>query len=547
MFLERLKAFVLNRPALMLLAVGHLPFVVLYFKGLYNHQAHYQFFPFAIGAFIALALFRRRDVPEQWTGISLACLGLDLLCVIAGLVAYSPWLITVGLFFLTLAWCMASEEEGYSRRLTYLALLPLLTIRLPVNGDVQVIQMLQTITTKVASKSLQRFGFLHVRSGNVLDFPDKRFLVEEACSGVQSLFTILFIAALVICVKRRAIAHGLVLLASGILFAGIMNVMRVISIAVAWDKYGMDLSTGWRHDMLGYASLSVAALLLMSADSFLAFITDPVPDVRRPGPVAMFRNPFVAAWNRLFSVMPKPAEPTSASVAEGSSVGVLNKKSWVGAAAGLCSLLLLVQGYALMADHSPSMPAGQSSLTLLGEDSLPVEISGFVRGDYTTETRETGGDFGEFSNIWKYSGNGVPVQVSCDHPFFGWHPLQQCYISQGWQINETTSQAYADKWEAVIVRMSLPAQGQHGVLIYSLFDRSGRPMQPQGLSNPGEMLMDRLFRNENTGLLDPVAYQSQVFVSTAVPLDAGRLKELVELHFQARGTMKTTITGQLNQ
>ena len=85
------------------------------------------------------------------------------------------------------------------------------------------------------------------------------------------------------------------------------------------------------------------------------------------------------------------------------------------------------------------------------------------------------------------------------------------------------------------------------MLIYSLFDRSGRPMQPQGLSNPGEMLMDRLFRNENTGLLDPVAYQSQVFVSTAVPLDAGRLKELVELHFQARGTMKTTITGQLNQ
>jgi len=300
---SQVLGFLRRRFWLVILIAAHVPFVIAYLSGLWQ-QTHYQFFPFAIGAFAWLFATRRSDEPERWKWPTWILIGVDLACLAAQGWQYSPWLAAVGLVACVTAWCYANRDAGYNRRLTYLALLPLLVIRLPLQYDQQVIHWLQRVTTSVASRTMHRFGMLHYRDGNVLQFPGKSFMVEEACSGVQSLFTILFIAALVICLKRRSAIHGAVMLASGLVFAGIMNTLRVISVAVAWDVYAIDISGGISHDVLGYICLGVAALLLMSADSFLGFITDPVPDLFRPGAVGLFFNPLIRLWNRLMAVVP---------------------------------------------------------------------------------------------------------------------------------------------------------------------------------------------------------------------------------------------------
>ena len=242
---------------------------------------------------------------------------VDLACLAAQFYSYSPWLAVVGLTCTLTAWCYANRDTGYDRRLTYLALLAVIVLRLPLNYDEQVIHGLQRLTTTVASKILHRFGLLHFREGNVLQFPGKRFMVEEACSGVQSLFTILFIAALVVCLKRRSFIHGTLLLASGVVIAGIMNTMRVVTITVAWDRYAYDLSAGFAHDLVGYCCLAVAAIMLMSADAFLGFLSDPVPDTQTPGPVGMFLNPLTFLWNRIVAVIPDElAERKAATAAQ---------------------------------------------------------------------------------------------------------------------------------------------------------------------------------------------------------------------------------------
>jgi exosortase len=285
-----------------LLAV-HVPFLIAYLSGLWR-QTHYQFFPFAIGAFVWLFVTRRDRQPERWSWLTWILLAVDMACLAAQFYSYSPWLAVVGLACTLTAWCYANRDTGYDRRLTYLALLPVIVLRLPLNYDEQVIHGLQRLTTTVASKILHRFGLLHFREGNVLQFPGKSFMVEEACSGVQSLFTILFIAALVVCLKRRSFVHGILLLASGVLMAGIMNTMRVVTITVAWDKYAYDLSAGFAHDLVGYFCLAVAAMMLMSADAFLGFLSDPVPDTQTSGKVGMFLNPLTFLWNRLVAVIP---------------------------------------------------------------------------------------------------------------------------------------------------------------------------------------------------------------------------------------------------
>ncbi|MBC7966632.1 MAG: exosortase [Fuerstia sp.] len=284
----------------------HLPLLVHYLKSLWT-QTHYQFFPFAIVAFVWLLATRRSRNDERWTWPTWVLIAADLGCLAAGTYVNSPWLAAVGLALGLTALCFANRDAGYDRRLTYLALLPLIVVRLPLQYDLLVINWLQRLTTEVASNILHRLGTLHFREGNLLQFPGKTFMVAEACSGVQSLFTILFLAALVICLRRRSIVHGAVLLASGIVFAGLMNTTRVVTIAVAWERYATDLTSGMSHDVLGYICLAAAALLLLSADAFLGFVTDPVPDIARPGKVGGFWNPLIRLWNQLVAVIPSTA------------------------------------------------------------------------------------------------------------------------------------------------------------------------------------------------------------------------------------------------
>ena len=212
-------------------------------------------------------------------------------------------------------------------------------IRLPRNGDQQIILSLQTITTKMASQILDRFGFLHFRSGNVLEFPGKRFMVEEACSGVQSLFTVLFIGAFVVCWIRRPLAHIALVLMMGALLAGFMNLCRILVIAIAWDRYGADLSAGIPHDIVGYVSLGAATLLLLTFDAALTVVTAPIPlsmETRESG------NPFVILWNTLFMIYPSQESPVPAQKDAGSP--------WRGKNAVLCAgvfsfVMLAVQVY----------------------------------------------------------------------------------------------------------------------------------------------------------------------------------------------------------
>ncbi len=329
--LSRVVEVLRRRTWLAILTAVHLPFLVAYLGGLWRHT-HYQFFPFAIGAFVWLFAKRKSEEPERWTWPTKILLAVDVVCLAAQPFQYSPWLAAVGLVALLTAWCFASRDAGYDRRLTYLALLPLLVVRLPLMYDEQLIHWLQRLTTSFASSAMHRFGMLHFREGNVLQFPGKSFMVEEACSGVQSLFTILFLAALVICLKRRSAIHGTVLLASGFFFAGIMNTLRVFSVAFAWEKYATDLSSGISHDVLGYICLAVAAVMLMSADAFLGFFSDPVTETFRPESSGqVFHNPLIRLSNRLVAVVPtatdsKGNNSTQASARLGSDRGADTKR-----------------------------------------------------------------------------------------------------------------------------------------------------------------------------------------------------------------------------
>ena len=294
----------------LLLAAAHLPFVFVQCRTLWSLE-HYQFFPFSFVVFGWLFQSRRVGGVYCWDAICSLLIVADVILLTTGSLNNSPLTVYTGALLLCLAVCRASADSGANRSLSYLCLLPLITLRPPFAYDSQVINWLQTVTTRVGSRLLNEFGFLHVREGNILEFPGKRFLVQEACSGVQSLFAVLFLASLIVCGYRRRFLHAALVLLSAVGFAGLMNVLRICAISVAWDAYGKDLSTGWQHDVLGYIALVSAAFLVFSADAFMNIVFYPVPDTPGSGVTLLYRNPLIVFWNRVFRVKQRSSMPKS--------------------------------------------------------------------------------------------------------------------------------------------------------------------------------------------------------------------------------------------
>ena len=84
-------------------------------------------------------------------------------------------------------------------------------------------------------------------------------------------------------------------------FAAVTNVLRIITVALAWEYFQFDLSAGWLHDVLGYVTLVIAAGLTLSADGFLAFVTAPVPSEQ----VSKGCHAKTVFWNRTLTILPR--------------------------------------------------------------------------------------------------------------------------------------------------------------------------------------------------------------------------------------------------
>ncbi|MCP4506258.1 MAG: exosortase/archaeosortase family protein, partial [Fuerstiella sp.] len=283
----------------LILLVGHLPLLLIDLSNNWQ-RPHYQFFPFAFIAFFAM-LWSRQHSHNPRPKLILALVVIDVVLLLTAALIRSPWLASVGLWHLLLAVAISRKDKETGSSLAYLALLPLLAVRLPANSDLLVIQTLQELTSKVASKVLDLVGCLHVRDGNVITLTSKTLLVEEACSGVQSLFTLLFLAVLICCCNRRRPFHFLLVVGAAVFFAGFMNVFRVITIALAEDWWQVNLTAGWSHDVLGYAVLGIAAGLVYNFDLFMLGFTEFVPDEDLNAPNVEFRNPCIAVFNCLIS------------------------------------------------------------------------------------------------------------------------------------------------------------------------------------------------------------------------------------------------------
>jgi exosortase/archaeosortase family protein len=192
--------------------------------------------------------------------------------------------------------------------------LPLaMVLKLPVGLDQSLIQTLQRVATKVSGALLSWLDIPHLVTGNVIGLASKDLFVAEACSGIQSVFTLLFIATVLIAIHRYHWWYVPIFWAAAVLCAVLGNSLRIVIVAIAEVWYQKDWSTGWAHESVGYATLLIAILMLLSFEYFFTGIFHPIRNVESEEKV--LRNGLVRFWDRWLAYATSRVEnPASAAV-----------------------------------------------------------------------------------------------------------------------------------------------------------------------------------------------------------------------------------------
>ena len=456
------------------------PLLLPYGASLWSREP-YQFFPFAIGLSVLLVAKRwdrRLCVPSRVIGWVLIVFGTASLIV--GFLLASPWFAMIG--FASIYAAFLTSHGGAKDASMILALLPVLSIiKLPLGYDQLLVVQLQRATTRFSSLLLDILVVPHAVSNNVIQLSTRDLFVAEACSGIQSVFTLVFVSLSIVAVSRRPILLAPLYVTAAILVAVTSNVLRVTAVAAFDQWFHFDVAHGTRHEVLGYAALGFGLLLLLSFDHLITALFRPIQPATEAGDTSVF----VLLWNWALGLMSRVSEsgdPRSSVISPPASV-LYRVLSCV-------SVLVFV----LSSFQAANLLRPSPSLLLFSRDAIARPSpgvftldSGLLNG-FRHETFRHGLDsrLGENADIWHCGLEGMEGQATIvlSQPYSEWHELSLCYERDGWVLLNRTLLGHSDRLSAewigppcALARYRINEVG-FAYLFFTGFDAEGETLVP---------------------------------------------------------------------
>jgi exosortase B len=136
-----------------------------------------------------------------------------------------------------------------------------------------VTQPLKMAVSAVASSLLYQFGYPVGRSGVILTVGPYQLLVADACSGLNSLFTLEALGLLYLNLMKYTSALRNILLAILIVpISFTANVVRVMILVLVTYHFGDEAGQGFVHSFAGMVLFLVALVLIFVADVVLGAV-----------------------------------------------------------------------------------------------------------------------------------------------------------------------------------------------------------------------------------------------------------------------------------
>lgn len=559
---------------------SQLPMLLLYFRDL-SGLPHYQFFPFSVLATAVFAFWRwPRDLenPFQRSWLSNILLVGGLLCGLICILFQAQWFAALSVMLLV-ASLLTRTIDGESLGSLGLASLPFFTcLMLPLGQDTRLIVWLQHVSARVTSMILDLVGLKHYKEGTVIQVPGTEgYGIEAMCSGVQSFFTLFFFAVVLIVFFRRAYtnlyqflaglalalfvfvigtsvpsltlvlhsvaavlflyglmgARATLLIVAAIVWSIFMNTVRIVTIPIAQQWFGIDLVHGLEHALLGYAVLVAGILLLFSTDQLIQFVLGP-------------QDPDGGVFARLASSLNKKKK---SSKRKRRSISAASKGLiWTSAVIlALCGVVQIGQVGTALANPNIKIHFFDPDVTVAFEEGdIPNEIANWQKVDYKKEIRNRSAEFGLRSDGWQFRAPRCSPYISFDQPFPAWHELTRCYRGAGWELikrtkiesnSQTVTQNGERPWPYIEATFKKET-GEHAYMLFSFFDAQGdalnAPATWGGIGSFFTRLKGRMAHQWRSKLFQSECYQNQVFVQTNGPISDDLRNEVRDRYLTIR-------------
>lgn len=533
-------------------------------------QPHYQFFPLAVIGAVLLAVRGARALGPLEPGSRIASIGLLFANAILLIIAdrlYSPGVATVAVLVGVLGMAVAFGGMKLVAAVAPAWAFLWVLVRPPLGLDTEAIFRLQTLATRLSSSVLDVIGVDHLTAGHVIEIAGRRLLIEEACSGIQSLFVVVSCTIFFVFWTRASWLRLIVLLPIAAFWVIVGNITRIVTVASVDSALGINLGTGWRHELLGFVILLGVLGLIASTDQLLKFAGEvgrsvahrvvrsreryarrtsvrPITGGQKPG-----RDD--SAYARANSSEPPSANalpapqtakgPTRLPGWRSTSLGA----RWVLAALALVAVVSLTLGQAGL---SYAAPVIEYRFEALKADDMPETWGLFRRTSFAAAHQGPRYGRGEFLRKWVYQSPAAEFSVAVSYPFVGWHELTDCYQAEGWFIDSRTAER-DPKGDFAFVRLSKPLE-KSGLLWFGFDDGAGAPHPAPTQRGWQANLRERLglgwwrslFRRNGTG--DALAsYQVQLLMESSAPLSTADEAQARQLVREARETFRQIQQG----
>jgi len=438
-------------------SICFVPLLSEFFVNLW-HQETEQFFPLALIGSGLLAWRGLSEVPVPLRGgtvpLTLVLLALFLLLTVVATLLWSPW-INVGAILvgaLTLAWWLGAApliKAVLPAWLMFLTIIPP-----PLELGERFALFLQHNAVVGSSFLLSLLKIPHLRSGNILEIPGARLLVEQACSGINS---VLFMAAA--CVfytlwQRRSFLFFIILTVLTMIWIFISNLIRITFSTWILYNFNINLFSPFRHEAVG---------LFLTASTFLfIFVSSKLLE-------KLVAHPNNISDNQV-------AHPVSLQMLVSSNKP---RGGYVALALIIMILAIIQLNVGLNVHHLLTRYNRIDNKNLDGSKSfsLPVNIEGWtLQSKVTPIPVRTAFESGIYSHIWIYKKEGVIASISLDYPFYFYHDVRLCYLETGWSVIDSklsrgnSSDGNIPDMEVTMVHDS----GLNGFLLFSTVNQSGQ-------------------------------------------------------------------------
>jgi len=433
---------------------------------------YYQHFPLLLLGGLGLAAFQLRDHRPEWVAVVSSRVMLwATAAVVATVLVYvipSRWMAgAAGLCCLIAALQLAGGRE-LTNRLSGPLMLMVAALPLPVNLDTVFVVWLQRFATWISSLWLDLAGVMHLATGTAIRTAEQQYMVEDACSGVHSVFAAIAVGVGYAVLRHYDIGRTLVVVLQLLVWVVVANAARVFAMVYGQERLDINLSNPAYHQLLGFLTFSLAILLALSSDHLIRYIR-PLELTEDNEPVSRANRPV----NTTFL-----DQPVSLNLA-GSLVGLL----------GVLGVIFGTAFYRFETQPMLVMPIEEMAklaivdLSAGDAELLPATLGDWKRVGFRTQDAVPQGYIvrrdGEHDLAIRARGGGE-WRSSLDGPYDSWHDLGVCYTGVGWRIEDRLTTDVGPEDDGLVacdLRLTQEPIG-HSQVLYVCVDPSGEAVPP---------------------------------------------------------------------